>query len=59
MHGCLGLIETGQRQRRRMRPFCFVFLQWLTMPNQTEPVANIALSCTSGSKCRGDDVEVT
>jgi hypothetical protein len=42
-----------------MRSFCFVFLQWLTMPNQTEPVANIALSCTSGSKCRGDDVEVT
>jgi hypothetical protein len=29
------------------------------MSNQTEPVANIALSCTRGSERRGDDVEVT
>jgi hypothetical protein len=37
----------------------FVFLQWLTMSNQTEPVANIAVSRTRGSERRGDDVEVT
>jgi hypothetical protein len=33
----------------------FVFLQWLAMSNQTEPVANIAVSCTRGSERRGDD----
>jgi hypothetical protein len=42
--------------RRRLQPFCFVFLQWLTISNQTEPVVNIAVSCTRGSERRADDV---
>jgi len=45
--------------RRRLSPFCFVFLQWLTMSDQTGPVANIAVPCTRGSERRGDDAEVT
>jgi hypothetical protein len=40
---------------RRLWLFWFVLLQWLTMSNQSEPAANIAVSCTRGNERRGDD----